>query len=126
MRYDEPLVAIVAISLALVAAAIAIGPWNGPYRLRTIDAVSNRYGKPVARALLDCCCNHDVRNWIGHHQWCSANLCCPISGCIGGTLNPSWKYRARGCARGLKAAAATSKGEIKRLDLGAYRYQRAK
>jgi hypothetical protein len=51
MRYDEPLVAGVAIALALIAAAVAIGPWNVPYRLRTIDAVSHRYGKPVARVV---------------------------------------------------------------------------
>ena len=51
MGYDEPLVAGVAIALALIAAVIAVGPWNGPYRLRTIDAVGHRYGKPVARAI---------------------------------------------------------------------------
>ncbi len=37
--------------MALIAAAIAVGPWNGPYRLRSIDVVSHRYGKPVARAV---------------------------------------------------------------------------
>lgn len=51
MRYDEPLVAALAIGMALIAAAIAVGPWNGPYRLRSIDAVSNRFGKPAARAV---------------------------------------------------------------------------
>ena len=49
MRYDEPLVAGVAITLSLFATAIAIGPWHGPYRLRTIDAVVHRYGKSAAR-----------------------------------------------------------------------------
>jgi len=51
MPYDEPLVAAVAIGMAMIAAGIAVGPWNGPYRLRSIDAVSHRYGKTVARAV---------------------------------------------------------------------------
>lgn len=50
-QYDEPFVAAVAIGIALIAAAIAVGPWAGPYRLRTIDAVGNRYGKLAARAV---------------------------------------------------------------------------
>lgn len=51
MRYDEPLVAAVAIMLATIAVAIAIGPWNGPYQLRTIDAIKHRFGMSAARAV---------------------------------------------------------------------------
>lgn len=49
MSYDEPLVAAVAMLVAMVAGLIAVGPWHGPYRLRTIAAVQRRFGKPVAR-----------------------------------------------------------------------------
>ncbi len=51
MRYDEPLVAAVAITLATIAVAIAAGPWSGPYQLRTIDAIRHRFGMSVARAV---------------------------------------------------------------------------
>ncbi len=51
MQYDEPLVAAVAIMLATIAVAIAFGPWDGPYQLRTIDAVKHRFGMSVARAV---------------------------------------------------------------------------
>jgi membrane associated rhomboid family serine protease len=51
MRYDEPLVGSLAIVIAVVAAAIAVGPWTEPYRLRTFSAISQRYGKPVARGV---------------------------------------------------------------------------
>lgn len=36
---------------AVVAAAIAVGPWRGPYRLRTIATIHRRFGKPVARCV---------------------------------------------------------------------------
>ena len=49
MNYDEPFVAAVAIIIAIVAAAIAVGPWNQPYRLRTFSAIRQRFGKSVAR-----------------------------------------------------------------------------
>ena len=51
MSYDEPLVGSLAIVIAIVAAAIAVGPWSQPYRLRTFSAISQRYGKPVARGV---------------------------------------------------------------------------
>ena len=51
MSYDEPLVGSLAIVVAIVAAAIAVGPWTQPYHLRTFSAISQRYGKPVARGL---------------------------------------------------------------------------
>lgn len=51
MSYDEPLVGSLAIIIAIVAAAIAVGPWSEPYRLRTFSAISQRYGKPVARGV---------------------------------------------------------------------------
>ncbi len=51
MRYDEPFVATVALGLAIIAAAVAVGPWKQPYQLRTIAAVSHRFGKSVARVV---------------------------------------------------------------------------
>jgi uncharacterized membrane protein YphA (DoxX/SURF4 family) len=49
MRYDEIFVSSIAIGLAVIAAATAIGPWEGPYRLRTARAIGDRFGKPAAR-----------------------------------------------------------------------------
>ena len=51
MSYDEGLVGSLAIIIAIVAAAIAVGPWTQPYRLRTFSAISERFGKPVARGV---------------------------------------------------------------------------
>jgi hypothetical protein len=51
MRYDELFVAAVAIGLGLIAGAIAVGPWTGPYRLRTIELIGHRYGMMTARAV---------------------------------------------------------------------------
>ena len=51
MSYDEPLVGTLAILVAIIAAAIAVGPWSEPYRLRTFSAISQRYGKSVARGV---------------------------------------------------------------------------
>ena len=51
MRYDEPLVGSRAILVAIAAAAIAVGPWTQPYRLRTFSAICRRFGKPVARGI---------------------------------------------------------------------------
>jgi len=51
VSYDEPLVGTLAILVAIIAAAIAVGPWSEPYRLRTFSAISQRYGKSVARGV---------------------------------------------------------------------------
>ncbi len=51
MKYDEPLVGSLAIILAIIAAVIAVGPWASPYRLRTFSAITQRFGKPVARGV---------------------------------------------------------------------------
>ena len=51
MSYDEPLVGSLAIIIAVASAAIAVGPWTEPYRLRTFSAITQRYGKPVARGV---------------------------------------------------------------------------
>lgn len=51
MAYDEPLVGSLAIFVALVSIAIAVGPWSRPYELRSIRAVHRRFGKPVARGV---------------------------------------------------------------------------
>lgn len=51
MSYDEPFVGFLAIIMAIMAAAIAIGPWSEPYRLRSFSAVSERFGKRAARGV---------------------------------------------------------------------------
>lgn len=51
MRYDEPLVGSIAIIIAVLALAAAVGPWSQPYRLRTFSAITQRFGKPVARGV---------------------------------------------------------------------------
>ncbi|NND96596.1 MAG: hypothetical protein HKN47_04625 [Pirellulaceae bacterium] len=49
--YDELLVGALAIIFAIVALVISAGPWDAPYRLRTISAVASRFGKPAARGI---------------------------------------------------------------------------
>ena len=51
MSYDETFVGSLAVIFAILATAIALGPWTRPYQLRTISAVANRFGKPAARGL---------------------------------------------------------------------------
>lgn len=51
MSYDETLVGSLAIVFAIAAAAIAVGPWVQPYRLRSFSAITKRFGKPVARGV---------------------------------------------------------------------------
>lgn len=51
MSYDEPLVGSLAIILSVLAALIAAGYWEAPYQLRTISAVSRRFGKSAARCV---------------------------------------------------------------------------
>ncbi|MGB7346160.1 MAG: hypothetical protein WBD20_18220 [Pirellulaceae bacterium] len=51
MSYDETLVGGLAIIIACVAIGIAAGPWQTPYKLRTISLVSDRFGKPAARSV---------------------------------------------------------------------------
>jgi hypothetical protein len=51
MKYDEPLVGLLAIVLALVCMVIAVGRWQTPYRLRTIATICERFGKPAARSV---------------------------------------------------------------------------
>ncbi len=51
MSHDETLVGSIALIVAIASIAIAVGPWNGPYQLGTISAVSRRFGKPVARGV---------------------------------------------------------------------------
>ena len=48
---DEILVGSIAVVIAVLSMAIALGPWIGPYQLKTISAVSRRFGKPVARGV---------------------------------------------------------------------------
>lgn len=51
MNYDEVLVGSLAIIIAIAAAAIAVGPWDQPYRLSSIAAIGKRLGKPMARGV---------------------------------------------------------------------------
>jgi len=50
-NYDELLVGALALIIAAIAAAIALGPWEAPYRLRTMATLSDRFGRPAARSL---------------------------------------------------------------------------
>jgi len=43
------IVAAVAILGGCLAAGIGIGPWEGPYQLRSVGGIVNRFGKPAAR-----------------------------------------------------------------------------
>ena len=51
MRYDDVFVGAVAIILGIISLVIAFGPWQGPYQLRSVSAVGNRFGKPAARGV---------------------------------------------------------------------------
>jgi hypothetical protein len=51
MSYDELFVGFLAIIMSIIAVAIAVGPWNEPYRLRSFSAITQRYGKRVARGV---------------------------------------------------------------------------
>ena len=51
MSNDEALIGSLAILLAIAAFAIAVGPWNAPYRLRSFAAVQRRHGKSAARGV---------------------------------------------------------------------------
>ena len=51
MSHDEILVGTLAILIAIAADAVAVGPWNEPYRLRSFSAITDRFGKPVARGV---------------------------------------------------------------------------
>lgn len=51
MSYDEPLVGSLAVLFAIVSAAVALGPWHGPYQLKSIAAVKQRFGKVAARGV---------------------------------------------------------------------------
>jgi hypothetical protein len=51
LNYDEIFVGLLAIFFACVATGISVGPWDAPYRLRTIAMVTDRFGKPAARSV---------------------------------------------------------------------------
>jgi hypothetical protein len=51
LRYDDSFVGSLAILVAIGAAAIGVGPWAEPYRLRSFAAICERFGKPVARGV---------------------------------------------------------------------------
>lgn len=49
--YNDLFVATVAIVGAALAFAVAVGPWQNPYRLRSIASVVERFGMSVARGV---------------------------------------------------------------------------
>lgn len=49
MISDEFFVGCLAIVLAIIAMAIALGPWSLPYRSRSMTSICERYGKKAAR-----------------------------------------------------------------------------
>jgi hypothetical protein len=51
VSHDETLVGSIAIAFAVASLAVALGPWDAPYKLPTVMAVSRRFGKPVARGV---------------------------------------------------------------------------
>jgi hypothetical protein len=51
MSYDEALIGGLSIMLSMVAAFIAVGPWDRPYGLQSIRLLQRRFGKPVARGV---------------------------------------------------------------------------
>jgi hypothetical protein len=51
MTYDEPLVGSLAILVAVVSLAIAVGPWTKPYELKSVHEVHRRFGKSAARGV---------------------------------------------------------------------------
>lgn len=51
MISDESFVGGLAIGVSLIAMAISLGPWQRPYRIRSMAAISSRFGKPTARGI---------------------------------------------------------------------------
>lgn len=52
MQADQAIVGTVAIGLGSMALSGVLGVWSEPFRLRTILAIEDRWGKGVARATL--------------------------------------------------------------------------
>ncbi|EMI54810.1 hypothetical protein [Rhodopirellula sallentina] len=46
---DEFLVSCLALSLSVIATGIALGPWDAPYKIRSVAHIENRFGKFAAR-----------------------------------------------------------------------------
>lgn len=49
--YNDLFVATIAFVGSVSALAVGIGPWQSPYRLRTIGTIVDRYGMTAARAI---------------------------------------------------------------------------
>ncbi|MEO9591222.1 hypothetical protein [Rhodopirellula bahusiensis] len=49
MIQDDTLVGGLALIVAAITTAIAIGPWTAPYQIRSIAAIQKHYGPMVAR-----------------------------------------------------------------------------
>ncbi|QDV65337.1 hypothetical protein [Crateriforma conspicua] len=52
MSYGDSLVGGIALVLAVVAAAVALGPWQVPFQLRSVRAVDERFGRTAARTMV--------------------------------------------------------------------------
>jgi len=48
---DEFFIGCLALMVATIAIAIALGPWTRPYRIGSVARVENRFGKPAARSV---------------------------------------------------------------------------
>ncbi|MDM4018740.1 hypothetical protein [Roseiconus lacunae] len=51
INYNDLFVSCVAMLGSATAFAVGIGPWQEPYRLRTVAMIAQRYGMPAARML---------------------------------------------------------------------------
>lgn len=49
MSYDDLLVGGVAVFLSVICTVIALGPWQKPFQLRSVDAIRQRFGMLAAR-----------------------------------------------------------------------------
>jgi|TARA_A100000171_G_C2111536_1_gene135307 hypothetical protein len=68
--HDDTLVGSLALLIAAITTAIAIGPWMAPYQIRSIAAIQKHYGLLVARcawlliAFLSAVCGAAILNGI--------------------------------------------------------------
>ena len=69
MAMGDSLVGGLALGFALVAVGIALGPWDQPYRLRSIDAIQKRFGRSAARLV-----------WLALAVTCFASAIAILSG----------------------------------------------
>ena len=49
---QSALVGIIAMTFAILVAGVALGPWERPFHLRTLNALDDRFGRRPARTIL--------------------------------------------------------------------------